>query len=336
MTQCCNPRRARRGLARAVALAAGATVLGLVGSLGASPAAAQEKWPSRPIRMVVPYPPGGNSDLIGRFMAERLSAELGQQVVVENKGGGGGAIGAEVVANAAPDGYTILMAPSGVLVVTPHLRKVAYDPLAFVPIASISGSYGIISVRKDLPAKSLAELGALAKKEPGKLTFGSAGPGTMTQLTCEILANELGAKMTHVPYRGSAPSLNDLVGGRIDVLCDPIALAQIKAGNVTPLATTGNERHPELPDVPTLKEAGVTIAAGSWFAFFAPKGTPPAIVEAIAAATGKVVAMPDTRAKLQSFSQFPDFTGSKAFAERVRADHVFYGDLLKRLNIAGK
>ena len=323
----------RRASLRVASLAVGAAALGLI---GAAPLAAQDKWPTRPIRMVVPYPPGGNSDLIGRFMAERLSAALGQQVVVENKGGGGGAIGAEVVANAAPDGYTILMAPSGVLVVTPHLRKVPYDPMAFVPIATISGSYGIVSARRDLPANSLAELGELAKKEPGKLTFGSAGPGTMTQLTCEVLATELGAKMTHVPYRGSAPSLNDLVGGRIDVLCDPIALAQIKAGAVKPLATTGAQRHPELPQVPTLKEAGLSVAVGSWFAFFAPKGTPAAAVDAIAAATGQVVAMPDTRARLQSFSQYPDFTSGKAFADRVRADSAFYRDLLERLGMTQK
>lgn len=293
-----------------------------------------QAWPSKPIKLIVPYPPGGNSDLIGRMIADKISGPLGQQVVVENRAGAGATIGAQVAARAPADGYTLLLAPTAVMAITHHLRKVPYDPEQdFAPIASVSSSYGIVAARKDLPASNMAELIALARKDPGKLTFGSAGTATATHLSGEIVHSKAGIKVLHVPYKGSAESLNDLVGGRIDLIYDPVALVQIKAGNVKALGVTSTVRHPELPGVPTLKEQGLEVPGGSWFGLFAPRGTPPEIVNRVAAEVERAMAAPGVREQLVKFSQFPEFRGPAAFAAEIRADSAFYKDLIQRLGI---
>ncbi|MBP8306071.1 MAG: tripartite tricarboxylate transporter substrate binding protein [Burkholderiaceae bacterium] len=296
--------------------------------------AVAQAWPAKPIRLIVPYPPGGNSDLIGRMIAEKISGPLGQQVVVENRAGAGATIGAQVAARAPADGYTLLLAPTAVMAITHHLRKVPYDPEQdFAPIASVSSSYGIVAARKDLPASNMAELVALARKDPGKLTFGSAGTATATHLSGEIVHSKAGIKVLHVPYKGSAESLNDLVGGRIDLIYDPVALVQIKAGNLKALGVTSAVRHPELPAVPTLKEQGLEVPGGSWFGLFAPRGTPPEVVNRVAAEVDKAMAAPGVREQLVKFSQFPEFRGPAAFAAEIRADSAFYKDLIQRLGI---
>ena len=295
---------------------------------------AQSAWPSRPIRLIVPYPAGGNSDLIGRMIAEKLSAGLGQNVVVENRAGAGAAIGAQAAARSPADGYTLLLAPTAVTSITQHLRKLPYDAdNDFAPIASLSSSYGLVAARKDLPASSMAELVALAKKEPGKLTFGSAGTATATHISGEIVHLKAGIRLLHVPYKGSAEALNDLVGGRIDVIYDPVALPQVKAGNVKALAVTSAVRHPELPNVPTLREQGLEVPGGSWFGLFAPRGTPPEIVARIAAESEKAVAAPGVREQMLKFSQYPDFRGPQAFARQIRDDTAFYKDLIEKAGI---
>ena len=297
-------------------------------------AAQAQAWPTKPIRLIVPYPPGGNSDLIGRMIAEKISGPLGQQVVVENRAGAGATIGAQVAARAPADGYTLLLAPTAVMAITHHLRKVPYDPEQdFAPIASVSSSYGIVAARKDLPASNMAELVALARKDPGKLTFGSAGTATATHLSGEIVHSKAGIKVLHVPYKGSAESLNDLVGGRIDLIYDPVALVQIKAGNLKALGVTSAVRHPELPAVPTLKEQGLEVPGGSWFGLFAPRGTPPEVINRVAAEVDKAMAAPGVREQLVKFSQFPEFRGPAAFAAEIRADSAFYKDLIQRLGI---
>jgi tripartite-type tricarboxylate transporter receptor subunit TctC len=318
------PRTARRALLlAAVALAAGA---------GAPAQAAG--WPDRPLKLIVPYPAGGNADAIGRWAAERLSTGLGQQVVVENRAGAGATIGAQHVARSPADGYTLLLAPTAVVAITHHLRKVPYDPEAdFVPVASISSSYGIVAARKDLPASTMPELIALARKEPGKLTFGSAGTATATHLSGEIVHHKAGIRILHVPYKGSAPALNDLVGGSIDLIYDPVALAQVKAGNVKALAATSAVRHPDLPDVPTLREQGLDVPGGSWFGLFAPKGTPADVVARLSAELERAVAAPGTREALLRFSQYPDFRGPDAFAARIREDSATYRDLIRDAGI---
>jgi tripartite-type tricarboxylate transporter receptor subunit TctC len=304
-------------------------------ALAAAGAPAQAAgWPDRPIKLVVPYPAGGNADAIGRWAAERLSAALGQPVVVENRAGAGATIGAQHVARSPADGYTLLLAPTAVVAITHHLRKVPYDPDAdFAPVASISSSYGIVAARKDLPASTMPELIALARKEPGKLTFGSAGTATATHLSGEIVHHKAGIKVLHVPYKGSAPALNDLVGGSIDLIYDPVALAQVKAGNVKALAATSAVRHPDLPDVPTLKEQGLDVPGGSWFGLFAPKGTPADVVARLSAELERAVAAPGTREALLRFSQYPDFQGPAAFADRIRQDSATYRDLIRDAGI---
>jgi tripartite-type tricarboxylate transporter receptor subunit TctC len=312
------------------------TLLAAAALLAAAPLARaqQAPWPSRPLRVIVPYPAGGNADAIGRFVADRLSAALGQQAIVENRAGAGATIGAQAAARAPADGYTLLLAPTAVFAITHHLRRVPYDPEGdFVPIASLSSSYGIVAARKDLPANTMPELVALAKKEPGKLTFGSAGTATATHLSGEIVHHKAGIKVLHVPYKGSAESLADLMGGRIDLIYDPVALAQVKAGTVKALAATSAVRHPELPDVPTLREQGLDVPGGSWFGLFAPKGTPPEVVARIGAELERALAQPTARETLLKFSQYPDYLGTAAFAARIREDSATYRALIDAAGI---
>ena len=293
-----------------------------------------QAWPAKPIRLIIPYPPGGSSDVVGRMIADKISGPLGQQVVVENRAGAGAAIGSQAAARSPADGYTLLLAPTAVMAITHHLRKVPYDPEQdFAPIASVSSSYGIVAARKDLPASNMAELVALARKDPGKLTFGSAGTATATHLSGEIVHSKAGIKLLHIPYKGSSESLNDLVGGRIDLIYDSVALVQVKAGNLKALGVTSATRHPELPAVPTLKEQGLEAPGGSWFGLFAPRGTAPEIVNRVAAEVEKAMASPGVREQLVKFSLYPDFRDPSAFAAAIRTDSAFFKDLIQRLGI---
>ncbi len=299
----------------------------------AVPMAHAQAWPGKPIR-VMPYPAGGNSDAIGRFIADKLGAALGQPMVVDNKGGAGATIGTEQAARAPADGYTFLIAPTAVFAITPHLRKVPYNAMTdFVPIAQLSGSYSIATARKDAPFNTVQEMIAAARKAPGKLTFGSAGPATATHLAGEMVKYQAGIDMLHVPYKGSAEALQDLMGGRIDVIYDPVGLTQVKAGSVKALAVLSKQRHPELPAVPTIREQGVDIDTRSWFGLFAPKGTPPAIVERTAAAAQKVLATPEARELLLKMSQYPEYIGPAEFAAQIKSDSAFFKDLVTRANI---
>ncbi|MCZ8096862.1 MAG: tripartite tricarboxylate transporter substrate binding protein [Burkholderiales bacterium] len=311
------------------ALLAGAAALAI-----APVARAQPRWPDRPLKLVVPSPPGGNADAIGRWAAERLSTGLGQQVVVENRAGAGASIGAQAVARSAADGYPLLLAPTAVMAITQHLRKVPYDPDAdFAPVCCLSNSYGLVAARRDLPATTFTDFVPLAKSAPGKYTFGSVGPGTATHLTGEIAAMRAGIRLHHVPYKGSAESLTDLVAGRIDLIFDPVALQQVKAGAVKALATTGAVRHPELPDVPTLKEQGIEMPDSGWFGLFAPRGTPADAIARMAAELERATGAPGAREALVRFGQHPMYLGPDAFAARVRADTVLFRDLIAQLGI---
>lgn len=297
------------------------------------PAMAQPAWPARPIKLVVPYPAGGNTDNIARLAAEWLTGSLGQTVIVENKGGAGGAIGAQAVARSPADGYTLLLTASGVMTIAPHLRSVPYQVADFIPVASVVSSYGLVSARKDLPANNMAEFAALAKREPGKLSYGSAGIATATHLVGEITHLSLGIKLLHVPYKGSGDSLNGLSGGQVDILYDPIALPQVRAGRVKALAVTGKGRHPELPDVPTLTEQGVVYIGATWFGVFAPKGTPPTIVNQIAAVLDKALKAPGIEKQLATMSLYPDFRGPAALAKALQDDSALYKDFIARTGI---
>ena len=298
------------------------------------PVAGAQTWPSQPIKLVVPYPAGGNADAIGRLVANRTGAALGPGMVVENRAGAGGTIGAQAVARAPGDGATFLLAPVAIVAITPHLRRVPYDPETdLVPVAMLSSSYGLMAARKDFPANNVQEFIALAKQQPGKFTFGSAGAATATHITGEIVHLKAGVKLLHVPYKGSADALTDLLGGRIDLMYDPVALAQAKAGNVKLLGVTSNVRHPDLPNVPTLKEMGIEVPGGSWFGLFAPRGTPAAVVNRLAAEVEKALAGAEVRDAVLKFSQYPDFKGPQAFARQVAEDRAFFKELIEKTAI---
>jgi len=197
----------------------------------------------------------------------------------------------------------------------------------------LSNSYGLVAARKDLPANTFTEFVALAKAAPGKYMFGSVGPGTATHLSGEIAALRAGIKLMHVPYKGSAESLTDLVAGRIDLIFDPVALQQVKAGNVKALAATSSVRHPELPNVPTLKEQGIEMPDGSWFGLFTPRGSPADGIARMAAELERALASPGARETLLKFGQYPSFLGPDAFAARVKADTALFKDVIAQLGI---
>ena len=281
---------------------------GAAAMLAAGLPARAQGWPERPIRLIVPYPAGGNSDSIGRFVGERVGQALGQPVVVENRAGAGATIGAQVAANANPDGYTWLLAPTAVLAITPHRRKVPYEPGDLTPVAKLSGSYGLVIARKDLPADNVEQLIALARKEPGRLTFGSAGTATITHLTGEIFALATGVKLLHVPYKGSAPALTDLIGGQVQLFFDAASglIEAGKSGRVRLIGVASDKRLPVLPDVPTFEEQGIKNFTGStWAGMLAPAGTPTDIVDRMAREIAPSSSCPMSAKDSRNSASFP-------------------------------
>jgi tripartite-type tricarboxylate transporter receptor subunit TctC len=269
----------------------------------AGPAHAQS-YPNRPIRMVVPFPPGGPTDGMARIISERLGAVLGQSIVVENKGGGaGGSVGAKVVASADPDGYTILITPGGSLTTGPAVHtNIGYDPVkVFTPVAQLIETPQYLCVHPDLPVHSIAELVAYAKANPGKLTWGSQGFGTGTHLMSELFKLDTGVQIVHIPYRGTAPMLAAFLANEIQVAIDPstTVLPHIQAGRVRPIAVAGPQRTAKMPNVPTTHEAGFPkLDSPFWLGVVAPAGTPPDIVNKLNAAFRESLAPPETKARL--------------------------------------
>jgi len=274
--------------------------LGLVASSGAAFA---QDWPTRPVTMIVPYAAGGPVDTVGRIMAQGLTEILGQQVIVENVGGAGGMTGANRVAKATPDGYTFLLGGTATMTTVPALygAKTPYNPLTdFEHVNQFADSARLLVARKDFPASSLKEFVAYAKANHDKMQYGSSGAGAGAHICSLLLDNAMGVKITHVPYRGSAPAMQDLLAGRIDYICEQISTAvpQIKGGTVKPIALMGLSRAGVLPDVPTAAEEGFDIDCASLSAFAFPKGTPEAIVRRLADATNKAVEKDIVRERL--------------------------------------
>ena len=263
-----------------------------------------QNWPTRPVTMIVPYAAGGPVDTVGRIMAVGLSETLGQQVIVENVGGAGGMTGANRVAKGTPDGYTFLLGGHATLTLVPAIngKKTLYDPVGdFTHVIAFADSARILLARKDFPANTLAEFVAYARQNHEKMQFGSAGAGTGMHVCALLLDHAMGTKITHVPYRGSALALQDLLAGRIDYICDQIstAAAQIKAGNVKAIAMMSPNRAAVLPDLATAQEQGLgDIDCGTWSSFAFPKGTPDAIARRLAEATNKAVESAFVRERL--------------------------------------
>src|SRR5688572_15071345 len=246
---------------------------------------ASAQYPNRPIKMIVPFPPAGATDIVGRIVAARLQERLGQPVVVENRPGAGGSLGSDLAAKAAPDGYTILMATSSTHSIGPVLQKLPYDPIKdFAPITHVANVPNVLVASPKLAVKDLKELVALARSQPGKLNYASAGVGSITQLNAELFKMIAKVDVVHVPYKGTALSTADLANGNVAMLFDSLAsaLPNIKSGNVRPLALNAPKRSALLPEIPTLAEAGMPeFDLYTWFGMFAPAGTPPEAVARI-------------------------------------------------------
>ena len=297
-----------------------------------------EQYPAHTVKLIVPNPPGGGTDLVARIVAERLSTLWGQSVVVENKPGGGGNIGAQFVVRAKPDGYTLFAGYGGVLTVNEYLYKsLGFDPAKDLkPITLTASAAYVVAVNPAAPAKSLTELIALVKASPGKFSWASTAVGTQDHIGGELLQYVTGMKMTHVPYKGGAEGLLDVVAGRVPVnyVTIPTSIAQVQQGGLRALAVTGSERSPLLPDVPTVAEAGAPGAENlAWFGLWAPAGTPEALVRQISEDVRKALAPDDAKAQLKKGGFSPRPMTPEEFDAFVKAEREKYGKVVSSLGI---
>jgi tripartite-type tricarboxylate transporter receptor subunit TctC len=293
-----------------------------------------QAWPAKPVRLIVPFAPGGGVDITARTVAPVLSSRLGQQIIVDNRGGAGGNIGAEAAARATPDGYTLLMASSAQMAINPHMyAKLPFDPVRdFVPITLMGQAVNAVCVHPSLPARSIKELIALAKSQPMKLTFASGGIGASDHIATELFMSMTGVRMVHVPYKGGAPAMVDLLGGNVDLGFSTVATAMgaIRAGRVRALGVTSAKRFELLPDVPTIAEAGVPgYEAVSWYGLFALAGTPAAIVTRANSEMVAILDMPDVRKRLMESGVIPVSSTPDAFAAYIRNDSARWGKLIR-------
>jgi len=320
-------------LPRRTLLAAGASALStpLIGGL----AVAQDSWPSKPVKLILPYAPGGATDFIGRPWADKLSQAFGQPFVVDNRGGAGGAIGTEAAAKATPDGYTFLLTPNAPMTVLPQLRKVAYDPAKdFTPVARVGDLVCGFVIRPDTGLKTIKEVVDYARKNPGKLAFGSAGLGTSAQMRIEMFKLRAGVDILHVPYRGSGDALNDLLAGQVQMMNEINVIPHVKTGKLTLLDINYPTRHPDFPDVPTLTEAGYPNAdVPVWYSIQAPTGTPKEIIAKLNAKAVEISKTEDMIKRMREINVVvPAQTPEEIAAFRV-GDTAANGQLIKEANI---
>ena len=297
-------------------------------------AAAAQSYPAKPVRMVVPFPAGGATDIVGRLIAQKLTESFGQQVIVDNRGGAGGTIGSDVAAKAPPDGYTILIGTSSTHAIAPSVYpKLAYDPVRdFAPVTLIASATILLAVHPSLPAKNTRELIALAKRQPDALSFASSGNGGISHLIGEHFKSVAGVRMLHVPYKGDTPALIDLVSGQVHLMFGTAVsfLPYVKAGRLNALAVTNPKRSPIVPNVPTVAESGLPgFEALHWFGIFSPAGTPKDVVGRLNAGIVKIVGMPDVRERLASLGA--DVVGStpEQFAAFQKADTAKWAKVVK-------
>ena len=301
------------------------------------PLQALAQYPQRALKMIVPFPPAGATDVVGRIVAQKLTERLGQSVVVENRPGAGGSIGSDLVAKSAPDGYTILMATSSTHSIGPVLQKLPYDPLKdFAPITHVANVPNVLVVSPKLPVTSVKEFVAYAKAQPGKLNFASSGVGTIVHLNGELFKMLTGVDLVHVPYKGTALSIPDVANGNIAMLFDSLAsvMPHVKAGNVRPLAVNAPARSPLLPEIPTLAEAGLpAFDRYTWFGMFAPAGTPPDIVRRLQIEVAAALKAPDLRERFDAVGAEPVGSSSEQFVERIKSDSVRWAEVIKAANV---
>jgi len=318
-----------------------AALLASAGMAAAGLAMADEAaYPNRPIMLVVPTAAGGTTDISARMIADSLGKALGQSVVVDNKGGGNGAIAAMAVKRAEPNGYTLLMQYSGYHVITPHVstQKPQWSADDFRPVANVLSAPQVIVVREGLPVKTLPELIAYAKANPGKLTYASSGNGSLQHVTGAMLEQQAGIQLMHVPYKGTGPALQDLLGGQVDMTfgTPPPFMPHIQAGKLRALAVTGKSRLPSLPGVPTAAEAGMPkLDATSWFAMFAPAKTPQAVVDKLNVEIAKIASSPAFQQKAAEQGATADYMDAKKLGEFSRQEFFRWGQVVKASKIEG-
>jgi tripartite-type tricarboxylate transporter receptor subunit TctC len=303
-------------------------------ALAAGPAGAQQAYPLKPVRLVLPYPPGGGSDTIGRPLAQKLAEGLGQQVVVENRGGANGNIGMEHVARAAPDGYTIVLALTAQLAVNPGLyAKVPYDPVKdYAPITLLGTGTYILVVHPSLPVKSVKQLVALAKAQPGQIAYSSSGNGSGGHLAAELLSSMAGIRMLHVPYKGGGPALVDLIAGQVQVLFSTqlASWPHIQSGRIRALAVSTAKRPASIPDLPTIAEAGLPgYDAGVWYGILAPAGTPGEIIARLNTEIVRALSLPDYRKFLVSNAIEPIGSPPEELGRYIRSELVKWAKVVK-------
>ena len=306
----------------------------LLAFLAAATGAFAQSWPARPVTLVVPFAPGGGTDITARTIAARLTQKWGQSVIVENRGGAGGILGAEVVAKAKPDGYTLLVANVGITSINPALyTKLPYNPdTAFTPISLVCELPFVLMASPAFAPNSVKELIAYAKAKPGAVTFASSGSGGSPHLTAEIFQAATGTKWTHIPYKGGGPAMIDLMSGQVNLLFASVleGSGHIKAGKLKGLAVSHAKRNPAIPDVPTLAEAGVKDAeSGSWIALLAPAGTPAAAIAKTEADIKEAVSIPEIRERLIAQGAVPQASTPKELQALIDADLKRYGRIIR-------
>lgn len=307
--------------------------------LAIAPAAMAQTFPDKPIMLVVGFPPGGGVDIVARQLAETLSDQLGQRVIVENKAGAAGNVAMEYVARAKPDGYTLLMGNLGMLAANPVLYpKLSFDAARdFVPVARVVVTPLLAAVPATLPVQNMGQFIAMAKAKPGQLNFGSGGNGNINHMAGEMLKLQTGTQITHVPYKGSAPALTDLVAGHIQLIIDGFNVVQpsVAGGRVRAIAVTGETRSPQMPDVPTMKEAtGLTdFVIYGWQGVLAPAATPPALVERISQEVAKALANPALKARLSGQGTEPAYQGPAQFRSYIAGEQTRWANVISSAKI---
>ena len=305
-------------------------------TLGLAPAAQAQSYPNRPIKMVVPFPPGGPTDIVARLLASEMSQGLGQTVVIENVAGAGGNIGTQAVVRAEPDGYTLLMGTLQNIGINRHLFKLPFDPLSDLDTVSmVVKNPNVMVANAKLPFDDLKGFVAYAKANPGKVSYASSGNGSSTHLSGELLNRLAGLSMVHVPYRGSAPALADLMGGQVQVSFDNVVSVHpyIKAGKVKAIGVTTPERVPSLPETGTMKEQGLDLVTAGWSAVFVPAKTPPAIVERLNREIHRALASPRVGEKLAADGSYPAPNSPDAFRRELATESARWGEVIRAANI---
>ena len=300
-------------------------------------AALAQTYPAKAIRIVVPYPPGGTADVLARILGQRITEHLGQTVIVDNRGGAGGSIGTELVARAAPDGYTLVLGTVATHGINSHgSRKLAYDPVTdFAPISALAQNIICVAANPSLPVHSIRELVNYAKQNPGQISFASSGAGTPHHLAGELLKQMAGIDMVHVPYKGATPAILDTMTGQVQIgfLSLATALPHIKTGKLRILAVVEGTRSPSMPEVPTVGETVSGFEISSWLGLFAPAGTPPAIIRTLNAEAVRTLSSPDTRASLDAQGLNIVVNSPEQFAEQVKLDYERWGKLIKSIGV---